>query len=328
MNISKNPNNNELDIASRQLVSKEEGLKTRCEPRPKTKDKLSEKSKRSDKMSSKKAKMTKGEDVDSITNQMKELVKMNMMIQNKLASLENNLSEAKKKGQEEAEDDFELSEDAVEQILERSSNLSKEVLEENSDDDDIVELPKEDKEKVASELVVDISMDEEEDELTMEEKAMKDVSIEEDPKEDILDRESRELLESESFEDVKEDLVEEKKEIKEEDDDMYIGHQMDEDEEEEAKFNVEVKEEKVDPTELNMAPGWKVKFGKGRNSNRFLKTFYPSSWPLIIHPSSLHHHHPSSPSSSSPCRYLYTSPCGKVFHTLISAVQYMQVIKS
>ena len=256
-------------------MSKEEGLKTRCEPRPKTKDKLSEKSKRSDKMSSKKAKMTKGEDVDSITNQMKELVKMNMMIQNKLASLENNLSEAKKKGQEEEEDDFELSEDAVEQILERSGNLSKEVLEENSDDDDIVELPKEDKEKVASELVVDISMDEEEDELTMEEKPTKDVLFEEDPKEDILDRESRELLESESFEDVKEDLVEEKKEIKEEDDDMYIGHQMDE--EEEAKFNVEVKEEKVDPTELNMAPGWKVKFGKGRNSNRFLETFYPSS---------------------------------------------------
>ena len=248
------------------------------------------KSKRSDKMSSKKAKMTKGEDVDSITNQMKELVKMNMMIQNKLASLENNLSEAKKKGQEEAEDDFELSEDAVEQILARSSNFSKEVLEENSDDDDIVELPKEDKEKVASELVVDISMDEEEDELTMEEK---DVSIEEDPKEDILDRESRELLESESFEDVKEDLVEEKKEIKEEDDDMYIGHQMDE--EEEAKFNVEVKEEKVDPTELNMAPGWKVKFGKGRNADRFFTLpHYPacnsSSFKMILCYSWLQHH--------------------------------------
>ena len=81
-----------------------------------------------------------------------------------------------------------------------------------------------------------------------------------------MDRESRELLESESFEDVKDDLMEERKEIKEEDDDVYLGNQMEE-VEEGAKFTV--KEEKVDPSELNMAPGWKVKFGKGRNADRF-----------------------------------------------------------
>ena len=89
-------------------------------------------------------------------------------------------------------------------------------------------------------------------------------------KEDILDRESQELLDSESFEDVKDDLIEEEKEIKEED----LGQQMDdEDEEEEAKFSVEVKGEKVDPSELSIAPGWKVKFGKGRNADRFF-AFY------------------------------------------------------
>ena len=58
-------------------------------------------------------------------------------------------------------------------------------------------------------------------------------------------------MESESFEEVKEDLVEEKKEIKEDDDEVYLGHQMDEDdyeEEEEAKFNVEVMCEIVKPT--------------------------------------------------------------------------------
>ena len=123
--------------------------------------------------------------------------------------------------------------------------------------------------------------EEERDDLTIE--------LEEErapPTEEILDRESRELLESESFEDVKEDLVEEKKEIKEDEDEVYLGHQMEEDdEEEEAKFNVKVKKEKVmimiiiflmqvkeemvDPSELNMAPGWKVKFGKGRNAKRF-----------------------------------------------------------
>ena len=114
------------------------------------------------------------------------------------------------------------------------------------------------------EVAVDVSMEDLE-EVTIDEEAA-------DAKapEDILDRESRELLESESFEDVKDDLNEEKKEIKEEDDNVYLGNQMDEEgEEEEAKFNVKVKEEKVDPSELNMAPGWKVKFGKGRNSDRF-----------------------------------------------------------
>ena len=225
-------------------------------------------------MSPKKATMVKPasvgkeKDVDSITKQMKELVKMNAMIQRKLASLENNLTEAKKR---EIGDDFELSEDAVEKILSQSNDdLSKKVLGENSDEqDEIVELAQEDKEPDVSELV-DISM-EEEDQVTIGEKATDD-----DAPEDILDRESQELLESESFEDVKDDLVEEEKEIKEEDDDVYLGHQM-EDEEDEAKFSVEVKGEKVDPSELNIAPGWKVKFGKGRNADRFLLFISDSS---------------------------------------------------
>ena len=105
-------------------------------------------------------------------------------------------------------------------------------------------------------------------------------------KEDILDRESQELLDSESFEDVKDDLIEEEKEIKEEDDDVYLGHQMDEkDEEEEAKFNVEVKGEKgekVNPSELNIAFGWKVKFGKGRNADRFFAFFFPLFIIIIV----------------------------------------------
>ena len=190
--------------------------------------------------------------MDSITKQMKELVKMNMMIQSKLSSLENSLSEAQKKELEAADEE-----------------LSEEVIG-DSDDDEVVELPEQEKEELASELV-DISMEDED--LTIEERD--DLTIEDEKApEDILDRESRELLESESFEDVKEDLVEEKKEIKEDDDDgeVYLGHQMDEDEEE-AKFNVEVKEEMVDPSELNMAPGWKVKFGKGRNATRFYFSF-------------------------------------------------------
>ena len=213
--------------------------------------------------------MGKEKDVDSITAQMKELVKMNAMIQSKLASLENNLTEAKKKEAAEVEEDLELSEEAVEEILSQSSDDHTEKVPSSvniDEEDDILELEKEEEELIASELV-DISI-EEDDQDTINEKA--DTSEEAKAPEDILDRESRELLESESFEDVKEDLVEEKKEIKEEDGDVYLGHQMDKgEEEEEAKFNVEVKEEKVDPGELNMAPGWKVKFGKGRNSDRF-----------------------------------------------------------
>ena len=57
---------------------------------------------------------------------------------------------------------------------------------------------------------------------------------------------------------------------------------MDKGEEEEEKFNVEVKEEKVDPGELNMAPGWKVKFGKGRNSDRFPTSISPSQFLLTL----------------------------------------------
>ena len=203
-------------------------------------------------MTSKKVNMVKEKDVASITRQMKELVKMNTMIQSKLASLENNLTEAKKK---EAENDFELSEEAVEKkILQSNDDLSEEVLGENSDDEDEIV---EEREPAVSQLV-DISMGEKE-EVTIDEKATKSP-------EEILDRESRELLESESFEDVKDDLMEERKEIKEEDGDVYLGNQMEE-VEEGAKFTV--KEEKVDPSELNMAPGWKVKFGKGRNADRF-----------------------------------------------------------
>ena len=213
--------------------------------------------------------MGKEKDVDSITAQMKELVKMNAMIQSKLASLENNLTEAKKKEAAELEEDFELSEDAVEEILSQSSDDHNEKVPSSvniDEEDDILELEKEEEELIASELV-DIAMEEDEED-TINEKD--DISEEAKAPEDILDRESRELLESESFEDVKEDLVEEKKEIKEEDGDVLLGHQIDKgEEEEEAKFNVEVKEEKVDPGELNMAPGWKVKFGKGRNSDRF-----------------------------------------------------------
>ena len=207
----------------------------------KTPNKKDEKTKRKEiQMSSRMTKIAKpkqGGDVDSITQQMKELVKMNMMIQNKLSSLESSLSEAQKKELE--ANDEELSEEVLEDI---SRELSEEVLEESDDDDEVVELPEEEKEVVASELV-DISMEEEEeegDDLTIE--------LEEEgapPTEDNLDRESRELLESESFEDVKEDLVEEKKEIKEDEDEVYLGHQMDEDDEEEAKFNVEVKKEMV-----------------------------------------------------------------------------------
>ena len=232
-------------------------------------------------MASKQGSVGKEKDVDSITAQMKELVKMNAMIQSKLASLENNLTEAKKKEAAEVEEDFELSEDAVEEILSQSSDDHTEKVPSSvniDEEDDILELEKEEEELIASELV-DISM-EDDDQETINEKA--GTSEEAKAPEDILDRESRELLESESFEDVKEDLVEEKKEIKEEGGDVLLGHQIDKGEEEEEKFNVEVKEEKVDPGELNMAPGWKVKFGKGRNSDRFPTSISPSQFLLTL----------------------------------------------
>ena len=176
-------------------------------------------------MASKQGSVGKEKDVDSITAQMKELVKMNAMIQSKLASLENNLTEAKKKEAAEVEEDFELSEDAVEEILSQSSDDHAEKVPSSvniDEEDDILELEKEEEELIASELV-DISM-EDDDQETINEKA--GTSEEAKAPEDILDRESRELLESESFEDVKEDLVEEKKEIKEEDGDVLLLHQM------------------------------------------------------------------------------------------------------
>ena len=138
----------------------------------------------------------KVENVSEITMQMKELQRMNMMIQSKLSNLESSLSEVKRREEVEVEDEEEIFEEII-----------------DSDEEDIIEVPvEEDVVEDISELV-DISMDETE--------------------EDYLEQESRELLELESFDDIKDDLDEDKKEIKEEDEaaeTRWMGHQMDEDE--------------------------------------------------------------------------------------------------
>ena len=220
----------------------------------------------------------RGEDVDSITKQMKELVKMNMMIQSKISTLETSLGEAQQRE------------------LEKGDAEAEHV--ENEEDDDIVEVPCVDDEelKMVAELV-DLSDDEEEPEdVTIEEKA--DV---EELEEAGLDQESRELLEMESFNEMGDELEEEmeddKVEIKEEveEDEVYLGHQVEDADVEGMKDEVkeeeeEVKEEVVDVSELRLPPGWKARRGKGRRAARFL----------------------------------LTSPAGRTFHTLISAVLHMQ----
>ena len=66
---------------------------------------------------------------------------------------------------------------------------------------------------------------------------------------------------------------------------------------------MQVKEEMVDPSELNMAPGWKVKFGKGRHAKRFL--FITSLNVIIV----INHHRADAGISTHP-------PVGKPFTPL------------
>merc|ERR1719319_104964 len=201
-----------------------------------------------------------------------------MMIQSKLSTLETSLGEAQQRELE--KEDAEVLEDA-----------------ENEEDDDIVEVPNVDDEeqKMVAELV-DLSDDEEEPEdITIEEKA--DV---EELEEAGLDQESRELLEMDSFNEMGDELEEEMEddvEIKEEveEDEVYLGHQVEDADVEGIKDEVkeeeeEVKEEVVDVSDLQLPPGWKARRGKGRRAARFL----------------------------------LNSPDGRLFHTLLSAVLHMQ----
>merc|ERR1719319_1596131 len=224
-----------------------------------------------------------------------------MMIQSKLSTLETSLGEAQQRELE--KEDAEVLEDA-----------------ENEEDDDIVEVPNVDDEeqKMVAELV-DLSDDEEEPEdITIEEKA--DV---EELEEAGLDQESRELLEMDSFNEMGDELEEEMEddvEIKEEveedevylghqvedadvegikdevkEDEVYLGHQVEDADVEGLKDEVkeeeeEVKEEVVDVSDLQLPPGWKARRGKGRRAARFL----------------------------------LNSPDGRLFHTLLSAVLHMQ----
>ena len=104
------------------------------------------------------------------------------------------------------------------------------------------------------------------------------VEIDED-----LEAESRELLESsDTFEDESE-LCEQS---------LYVGHQMDETNNtaSENTENVEVKDEKVDISDLTMPGTWTVKHGKGKTGSG---------------------------------KFLYTSPDGRFFWTVQTAIEYM-----
>ena len=76
------------------------------------------------------------------------------------------------------------------------------------------------------------------------------------------------------------------------DNQRYIGHQMDEEAESlvsEVDIKLEVKEETVDPRDLSLPQGWKVRSSKGKMEGKFL----------------------------------YNSPDGKYFHSLYTVIQYM-----
>merc|ERR1719319_1104438 len=200
-----------------------------------------------------------------------------MMIQSKLSTLETSLGEAQQRELE--KEDAEVLEDA-----------------ENEEDDDIVEVPNVDDEeqKMVAELVELVDLSDDEEDITIEEKA--DV---EELEEAGLDQESRELLEMDSFNEMGDELeeMEDDVEIKEEveEDEVYLGHQVEDADVECIKDEVkeeeeEVKEEVVDVSDLQLPPGWKARRGKGRRAARFL----------------------------------LNSPDGRLFHTLLSAVLHMQ----
>ena len=104
--------------------------------------------------------------------------------------------------------------------------------------------------------------------------------VEAEEVEDDLDTESRELLDS-SDPVLDESICEQ---------DIYVGHQM----EEESMVNIkaepeEVKDEKVDISDLTVPPSWTVKYSKGKFSSKFL----------------------------------YTAPDGRYFHDVQQAIEYM-----
>merc|ERR1712226_830933 len=109
--------------------------------------------------------MGKGEDVNGITKQMKELHRMNRMIQNKLSTLESSL---KKK---------------IEVTDHEDEDIYEEEVTESDSEDEVIELPDDDYIEDVSHLV----------DVVLEEKVSS---------EDTLDQESRELLDIESDDDI------------------------------------------------------------------------------------------------------------------------------
>ena len=219
----------------------------------------------------------KEKEVSEITKQMKELHQMSRFLQDKLSTLQNSLSEVK-----------DISDDEEEEIFEDVDFDS---------DDEIIELPAPNQEdRVGYETITLISPKKEvvdEDDLEVESREILDVEESfggiADYDDDDLDEESRELL------NIEESYLDEDSKPSEfplDGNERYIGHQMDEEPENlisEVDIKLEPKEENVDPSDLSLPQGWKVRRSKGKMEGKFL----------------------------------YNSPDGKYFHSGYTVIQYM-----
>ena len=234
----------------------------------------------SSKKAPKKEKVGKKEkEVSEITKQMKELHQMSRFLQDKLSTLESSLSDIK-----------DTSDDEEDEIFEDVDFDS---------DDEIIELPAPDpKDRVGCEIITLISPKKEPvDDLEMESREILDVEesfvdIAQDDDDD-LDEESRELL------NIDDSYLDEESKPSEftldgtiDGNERYIGHQMDDEPESlisEVDIKLEVKEETVDPSDLSLPQGWKVRRSKGKMEGKFL----------------------------------YNSPDGKYFHSVYTVIQYL-----
>ena len=222
-----------------------------------------------------KEKVGKEKEVSEITKQMKELHQMSRFLQDKLSTLQNSLSEVK-----------DISDDEEEEIFEDVDFDS---------DDEIIELPAPNQEdRVGYETITLISpkkdVEVESREILDVEESFGGIAEYDD---DDLDEESRELL------NIDESYLDEDSKPSEfpldgviDGNERYIGHLMDEEPENlisEVDIKLEPKEENVDPIDLSLPQGWKVRRSKGKMEGKFL----------------------------------YNSPDGKYFHSVYSVIQYM-----
>ena len=223
----------------------------------------------------------KEKEVSEITKQMKELHQMTKFLQDKLSTLESSMSESK-----------DASDDEEEEIFEDVDIDS---------DDEIIELPAPDmKDRVSQEIITLISPKKEPAEPEdLDGEGREILNIEQSfdgfaEDDDDLDEESRELLNiDESYLDDEDSSPSEfTLDGTIDGNQRYIGHTMDEEPESlisEVEIKLEVKEETVDPSDLSLPQGWKVRRSKGKMEGKFL----------------------------------YNSPDGKYFHSLYTVIQYM-----